>query len=652
MVQANHYKKFRVSINTKTLLDDFAPILIDDIAKRFKTINLLKESFCQKALSHASQMQQFSEFGAIVQQLREFTNQVKEDFKDCEENASYFSLACMGAVSAGKTSLICDLLNLNPDELNTQLRACTNFDAGEDEVLIAGEVATTNVYEFLIESSHIRLVDVPGTGGVVHDNTTLAPFVNMADCLIFLSNAQSDLTRDDYNFVVQHIVGAKDAKDITPETASDKKALIVVNKWKTVTQDLRPEKHEEIWRKKKEWILWGDSKKGDGKRFEGLSKLFKRTLVIVPANTTKRFLDEATGTYDRYGEMQLDEMLDALKNILIEEGIQIKLERPKLILKQAMVKVEDLLENERTKRSVDELVAKLKQLGVKVSVNSNEIMNVLDTRLNGLEARIRRDLFYQIKETLDEWKPSVSFIDRIKGLWPKGWWGSDQFGAVAVQEELKARWKQEIEALLRQNINTDAIKREVQGEAAAIAEHLKGFFKIQLADLQQQTMEERILKGLPAIGIDDRSLDPTESTRALERAIEEATARIQHNLVDDLIGIVAIDAVIGLLLGAILTPLGSAIFFALRRWLSGQDEERKAKQELEEAIQRIADETAANLRQTVAAKLRNVVQTAVERVAKVVQSERETLSKPLQSLDQAIESMKNLREELDALTIR
>ncbi|NJL41221.1 MAG: hypothetical protein HC899_34255 [Leptolyngbyaceae cyanobacterium SM1_4_3] len=164
--------------------------------------------------------------------------------------------------------------------------------------------------------------------------------MNKADCVIFLSNAQSDLTRDDYTFVKCHVVGLGINDEVTPENASNKKALIVVNKWKTVAQNLPPRRQEQEWLRKRDWILWGDSKKGKGEKFKGLSELFKRTLTIVPATTSQRVLDEDSGSYERYGEAQLDDVTDALKNILLEEGIQIKLERPKIILKRSLSEVD------------------------------------------------------------------------------------------------------------------------------------------------------------------------------------------------------------------------------------------------------------------------------------------------------------------------
>lgn len=648
--QQETYKTFRVHIRANTLLDDFAPILIDDIFQKFKPTFELKEDYCQELEQHCNKLQSFSEFSALVTQLREDMGYLKNDFRDCEENVNYFTLVFTGAVSAGKTSMICDFLNVDPDKLNQELQSSNNFEAGRDDVIIAGEVATTNVYEFLVDSSKIRLVDIPGTGGVVHHNDTIAPFINKADCIIFLSNATSDLTHDDYDFVVQHIVGLKDASELTDENTSKKKALIVLNKWNAVKRDLPPKRQKKEWERKEKWILEGDSEKG-GKQFRGLSKLFARTLTIVPAATAKRFLDDENGTYERYGEAELSEVIDALKEILIiEEGIQIKLERPKIILKRSIVKTKEVLANERTKRSVDELVDKLEKLGVKVSLDSNSIMSRLNSRLDILQNRLKSDLFSQIKNGIDQWKPSVSVVERIKGLWPKEWWGSDKFGAKAVQEELNARWKTEIEELLHQSIKIDDIKRTIRDEADSISQLLEQTFRAQLAELQVEALKDKLSRRVSLDSFDGGSFTLTGSGKALEDAINKATSEIRRSIVDDIIGIVTFDAIIATLIGYFLTPLGSAIFLAIRRWISGQAEERKAKREMEDQIWRVADEASSNLQQQVANKIRNYVQKSVDSITQVIQSERQSLSELLQELDAAISTVDEFCDRLDAIS--
>jgi uncharacterized protein YqgV (UPF0045/DUF77 family) len=646
-----NYKTFRVNIKTTTLLDDFAPILIDDIADQLQPFFKLKEDYCCQLERNCNKLESFSEVSALATTLREYINKLKDDFSDCEQNVKYFTLVFMGAVSAGKTSMICDFLNVNPDQINEALRASKNFQDGSDDVLIADQVATTNVYEFLVDASHIRLVDVPGTGGVVHDNTTLAPFVNKADCLIFLSNAQSDLTGDDYAFLKRHIVGLADDEDVTPENASNKKVLIVVNKWNTVTQALPDDKKKkQRWERKKEWILWGDSKKEKGGKFNGLSELFKRTLTIVPAATSQRDLDEDTGRYEQYTDPELSQVIDALKDILKQEGIEVKLERPKIILKHSLSKVQETLDNERTKQSVDELVKQLEKMGMQVSLDSNTIMLDLISRLGSLQNRLKSDLFYQIKSGIDQWQPNVSLKNRIMGLWAKEWWGSNKFGAKAAQEEIKAQWKTEIEALLRDSIKPDEIRRTVRDEADSIGRLLEATFRAQLAELQNQILKDKLSKGASLQSFDGSSFSFTGSSRTLETAVNSAVSEIQRSIVDDIIGIITVDAVIATLIGAILTPVGSAVFLAIRRWMSGHAEEKKAKRNIDDQIWGIANDVSSQLQEQVANKLRGSLQKYMNSITQVIEGETKNLSKLTQALDEAIATVKTSRERLENLS--
>ncbi|NER29001.1 MAG: hypothetical protein F6J89_15515 [Symploca sp. SIO1C4] len=634
------YKTFRQPIETTTLLDDFVPVIIKDIADKVEPIFDLKTTYCQRMTEHCNTLKEFSQFYELTCQLQKSVQQLSSDFKDCEENKDYFTLVFMGAVSAGKTSMICDLLRINPDQLNNLLKSNTQFESGKDDVMIAGEVATANVYEFLIESSHLRLVDVPGTGGVVHDNTTLIPFINKAECVIFLSNAAGDLTNDDYSFILNHVVGLKNKGDLTPETASKKKTIIAVNKWETVNNGLPDDQKQKQWQKKEQWILHGDK---EPDKFPGISQLFKRTLKIVPANTSKRFLDEETGVYECYGDPKLDQMLEALKEILTQEGYALKLQRPKEILKDALRDTYDLVENERVKSSVDELVEQLRKLGANISINSPTIMALLESRLSSLENRIKQDLFSQVKYIFESWKPDVSLGDRLKMLYPKQWWGSENFGAKGVQQELKQRWRNELEDLLKNNLKFDNLKRDIQNEMNSINEILAATFRAQLADAQLQSV---ILKG-NMVKSYDGNIDSLQSSQNLQQAVEKAASQIQMSIIDDIIGLVTFDAIIASLIGVLLTPIGSAVFIALRRLWKGQNEKKKAKQELEDAIARITDDVAADVREQVADKLRKTVQDSINNLSQMIQSKSDSLSKPLQALDEAISTVTKLRKKLE-----
>jgi hypothetical protein len=78
MSQQQNYKTFRVNINTTTLLDDFAPVLIGDISQKFQPIFQLKEDYCTQLGQNCTKLQAFSEFSNLTVTLRNFIQRRKD----------------------------------------------------------------------------------------------------------------------------------------------------------------------------------------------------------------------------------------------------------------------------------------------------------------------------------------------------------------------------------------------------------------------------------------------------------------------------------------------------------------------------------------------------------------------------------------------
>jgi hypothetical protein len=111
--------------------------------------------------------------------------------------------------------------------------------------------------------------------------------------------------------------------------------------------------------------------------------------------------------------------------------------------------------------------------------------------------------------------------------------------------------------------------------AVTLVNFWKGLFKAQLAELQNQALKDKLSKGASLQSLDESSISFTASSSAVGDAVNKAVFEIQRSIVDDIIGIVTVDVIIATLIGAFLTPLGSAVFLAVRRWMSGQAEEKK-----------------------------------------------------------------------------
>ncbi len=127
-----------------------------------------------------------------------FTRANVEQYKSMIENAERrceaFTFLFVGLVGADKTSTMLDLLGKRPEDINSYLRTLNNFEDG-DEIRVGIGPITKNLYDFLIGSVGIRLVDAPGIGGLMHEDSTIAPYVDLADCILYVVNAAIPLSR-------------------------------------------------------------------------------------------------------------------------------------------------------------------------------------------------------------------------------------------------------------------------------------------------------------------------------------------------------------------------------------------------------------------------------------------------------------------------
>lgn len=628
------YKIFRLLIETETLLDDFAPVLIEDINQKVEPIFELKKDYVDLLNNYFAEVKEFDQFESFVSDLRNDLQQVNKDFQDCEENINYFTLVFMGGVSAGKTSMICDFLKTSPEKLNELLTSDPKFELGEDEIIIAGEVATENVYEFLVEKSHLRLVDIPGTGGVVHDNKSLIPFINKAECIVFLSNAGNDLTKDDYKFILNHVVGLENNKTLTEKNASNKKALIVVNKWDTTIRDWDSDSIADYWNEKTDWILNG-SRESD--KFSGLAELFKRDLTIVPANTYQRFLNKNKGTYKTFGDSKLNEMLDSLKNILLKEGIALKLQRPQIILKDALKKAYDELSNQQIKSSINELTKELKKLDLNVYVYYKNIINLLENRLPILERDISHNLSSQIEDILESWNPNVEFLERVRML--------NLFEEENIQIEIKTRWQAELKRLFKSELNFDYVKEITTKETNYISEHLRDIFKNQLENVEIKIVDQK------NPGNANSTIKVEEENQALLNAVNKAIKNIELNLSIDIVNFLStlgIDTISSIITTP-MTILWTLSVFIFNRIQEAHDQQRKAKQEIKDAIENIADDLASEITEKIADGLRKEVKEYIDSLSKLIDNKQISINKPIKILENTISEVVRLRGKLGQL---
>lgn len=650
----SQYKTFTARIETPTILDDFAPTYIEDIARRFQPIKQLKGEYCKKVKSYADTLRSYKGFETVAEELNSSSQRMERVFEDFESRMKYFTLVFFGAVSAGKTSMICDMANMNPLKLTEIISKQSNFNPKADGISIGPNVATINLYEILIEESCIRLVDVPGIGGVVHKNDTLAPFVDMADCIIFLLDANSDITQDDYDFLFDHIAAidqatanSRAASGFTAEKGLDKKLLVVINKWKSTYQNRPPAHAEKDWQRKKEWILYGSNDKS----FSGIANLFSKDPEIVRANTS--FRDEDTG--ERYTGwetlLDMDELVNILREILRDEGAALRLNRPRQIISKEINKICERLAEEKTKQSIDDLVTELNRLGIRINSVSDAMQAQFDARLNNLAFIISSNLSPQIKRVINEWKPKVGFVNQMKMLVP-GWMPgarNAKLGKDAVQEALKEAWQTEIRDLIKQGVDFSKIQSIVRQEAETLATLIAANFRVELSGASPQ-----LLNKVNALNTSVRtdSISKDNAMLSLKYAIDTAVKKIENEVLNDLLTILTFDAILAALAGAFLTPVGSFLVAMVRRWMRGEKKANEIRQEIESAIDAAVADASTNIRNQVAARVREGIEETGKKIREVLATEEKAMSKPKELIDQAIRELKEFQSKLDSFVVQ
>ncbi|GET37904.1 dynamin family protein [Microseira wollei] len=649
------YKTFTASIETPTLLDDFAPTYIEDMAQRFEPIKQLKEEYCNQVKYYGSSLNTYKGFETASDALYGSVTHMNQVFADFQNRMKYFTIVFFGAVSAGKTSMICDLAHMNPKELTRIISSQPGFDSQKDSISIGPNVATINLYEILIEKSCTRLVDVPGIGGVVHKDDSLAPFVDMADCIIFLLDANSDITKNDRDFLFEHVAAieqvtakTRGASGFTAEKGLDKKILVVLNKWKSLTGGGRPLANvEKDLERKKDWILYGS----EDKSFSGIAEFFAKAPAVVRANTSGR--DEDTGERFPGWEEFLDmiEVVNALRQILCDEGAALRLNRPRIILTKEINRVCEKLAEEKTKRSLDNLVDELNRLGIRISSMSDAMQAQFDSRLNNLANIISSSLSPQIKRALNDWKPKVGLFNQLKMAVPEWFPGAKNanLGKTAIQELIKEAWQTEIRDLIKQRVDFSKIESIIKQEAETLSTLISSTFRVELSNaspqLIQKVSEQKTIVKTGSIGGDDTIV-------SLKKAIEQAVKKIENDVVKDLLAVLTFDAILIALAGAVLNPVGSFVVAMVRRWMRGDKKEREIRQEIEIAVDEVVNEAARSIRDRVAAKVREGIEETGKKIREILAQEQETLSQPMEVIDRAIADLKSFQSKLDSLSLR
>jgi hypothetical protein len=637
------YKTFTFNIDTPTQVDGFAPMLLESMRDGFVTIDDVRKQYQSKMQALVIQMQVHAELGQVVEEIKTSNEHLSKVFQDFDQRMDYFTLIFFGAVSAGKTSTICDLSNTNPVELTEIIARQRGFDPKTDGFVVGPNVSTMNLYEMLIQRSNIRLVDVPGIGGVVHDNESLAPFVDMADCIVFLINAGNDITADDYDFLRRHVVlvqkHLKDKQQLS-QSGMDKKVLVVLNKWNNAFGFRSEVDQDRILKEKADWILDGDSQKG----FEGIAHLFANPPAVVRATSAPR--DERTG--EVYQSADMYEVVEALRDILEYDGGANRLQRPRLVFDTALNKIEKRLYELKTSKQIAGVIKELEHYGVKIGMSSDRMKYQIKQSLDTLQIAIANVIETALRYALDDWKPKVGLFNQFKMLIPDGvadTFNWDSVGKSNVQRELRHIWENELMQAVQSNLDMNKIHDLAKREASLIGPQIRSNYHAEFADASPE-LKAKIAK--IKSNIDSSSED---SKVNLEGMMDRAVKQIENQLVDDILNLVGIDVILVALLNVVLTPIGSFVLIAIRRMIGGNKKQLKIKKAIDNGIRQAADRTSMDIRDKIQQRINQSIDELTAEYNKILKLEGDRVGQPLRMIDEATETIRTYRSQMQALEV-
>ncbi len=638
------YKTYTIKIEDSTYLGSHLGAEsitneVESIKKKFDQVSQVELEFIrllEKAdgdFQNLIQQPEYRDYASVLKILTTAKVTISTAFEDFKKRNGYFTLMLMGAVSSGKTSLICDLVSKSPDELTDYFRSDPRFEKG-DEIAIDARVATKNLYEFLLEGCHVRLVDVPGIGGVAHDNDTIAPFVDLADAILFIIDANRDITSDDYEFLEDNTSKKceflKDHASALNEHLGDdvggirndgrnKRVLVVVNKWSCVAEVLDSQQEEEEFSKHEKWILDGD----DNQNFHGIAHLFEKKPEIVTANTRRRLKGKIVAADEK--KLEVSELIETIDNLIRTEGINLRTQRPLNVLRYWIVATLNSLNTIAAEKAREAFLQKLENMGKELRHTAHSEFCDCTRIVNDLAAMLANDLSRQTTTILSEWKPSAGFFE--------------SFGAAFSDQKKKARTarlEQEAKDLLENNLDYDSLNRLIRTQVENYTRSVESEFRGILRSLPEHTTSGT------EITISSHQSPATRNTSgSVQPYLSEAFSSIGNQMLQGLVTQVVVNAVLFVVLSAVLTPLG-AILLEWGRRLVGGDPQKKWRTSIKEAVANAKPGMEAEFRVKCGESFQKCREDMLEKALEIIDGAKKQPDVPTQTI-------RSLREELEAL---
>ena len=508
----------------------------------------------------------------------------------------YFTCVMIGAVSAGKTSLICDLAQLSPEDLNRRIKDSgqSQFESGMDDIEIGPSVATTNLYELLFQRARMRLVDVPGIGGVVHSNDTLAPFVRLADCVIFMISADRDIMKDDLDFIRNHILNVALQKEGGVDKSRLPEVVVVVNKWLSnkIDECSSREQLDAEFEERRNWILEGDPRKG----FDGIAKYFGgKTPHIVWTETTRRnsqgdILQKwQPGALD--SRFTVDGILTSVSTVLAEDGPEVRLSRPLRVLRSDMMSLKTFLFEVNVQGMLQGKFDQLETVSQGIQAKEDSARERLQQRLDRFERRVSDYVSSSLRATLSGWKPSIGVIDGTIGAFSKD----------KMQDRLSGRWGDELRSIIDKDFDFDRFNQMIDDEAREIsrtvAVELQRYIQGEDGKIVKEALSDTFSEG-------DQMSDSFGGANDSVSVDSDSIAKnIEMGIMKSIGSLLTANIILAVVASSFLTPLGGALVVALQRMWQGGKQKAQAREKLFDSIDLLSADSAQKIRKDVQAEI-------------------------------------------------
>lgn len=525
-----------------------------------------------------------------------------------------FTFLLIGAGNAGKTSLVLDLLGYDStEELNSLLRERSDFDP-EHEIRIGKETTTMAVYDFHLKTIGLRLIDAPGNGGLIHANPTLGPYVDLADCVVYVASAVTSLTANDVEFLTRHVAHADVERPFHLQPGRDKTVIVAWNRWLTEYEKQPAADVDNDWRRITDWTVHGSPGS-----FDGLASVFSAPPLVVKTNSRRR---TKAGELLPDEQLYLDELTHLIADVSARQGTSLRLKRPLQLLSRHLGELENTLRHRRLallpcgeamfKPVLDDM--KRRSAAVRAEVHE---------RLRHLGQQIQPRILEAFETAVEAWQPPPTFKKSLKALVPVKQWNC---GVEAATKEITAMWADSFRGEFMAAIAAKPIQSLIDDTNADLltlisTESMPDLETLPPDDLQR--VSRKIQQLLTPEGVPEQSAAAAPAFGKIAAQMATLVRTCVQSAVTEQLSILGASVVMDLILAKLTLGLSMAVA-GLVRWIRSGKQERAAHAQLHREGANAIRSTVATLVDDLIAAHDQMQQTIENLILEILDAESES----------------------------